>query len=160
MSHEIRRKEKSIAPDDAEQILANALVGRLGTSWNNEPYIVPLNFAYDQRKIYFHCAKEGKKIECILRNPTVCFEVDDLIGIRESESPCSIGTYYKSVIAFGDARIIKGTEKKEETLKKIIGKYAKNVELSVDRERLEKTEVVEITVKRMTGKQSLPPAET
>ncbi|MFH0847876.1 MAG: pyridoxamine 5'-phosphate oxidase family protein [archaeon] len=155
MTHEMRRKEKSIPPDEAERILTNALVGRLGTIWNDEPYVVPLNFAYDRGKIYFHCANRGKKIECMLRNPTVCFEVDDFLGIKGSEKPCSLGAYYRSVIAFGNANIIKDAEKKEEALKKIVNKYAKNVKVSIDQDALDRTEVIEITVERMTGKQSL-----
>jgi nitroimidazol reductase NimA-like FMN-containing flavoprotein (pyridoxamine 5'-phosphate oxidase superfamily) len=155
MTHEMRRKEKSIPPDEAELILANALVGRLGTSWNDEPYIVPLNFAYDRGKVYFHCANRGKKIEFMLRNPAVCFEVDDFLGIKGSEKPCSLGAYYRSVIAFGNANIIKEAEKKEEALKKIVNKYAKSVKFSIDQDVLDRTEVVEITVEKITGKQSL-----
>jgi nitroimidazol reductase NimA-like FMN-containing flavoprotein (pyridoxamine 5'-phosphate oxidase superfamily) len=38
---------------------------------DDEHYVVPLSYVYDEAEnsVHFHCAKEGKKIEFIKRNP-------------------------------------------------------------------------------------------
>ena len=44
------------------------------------PYIVPLNYGYEyadgELTFYFHSAKEGRKLEILKKNPTVCLELD------------------------------------------------------------------------------------
>jgi hypothetical protein len=73
----LRRPEKEIKDKaEVERILTEAKVGRLGTSSDGRPYVVPLSFTYHDRKIVIHGAKIGKKMENIARNPRVCFEVD------------------------------------------------------------------------------------
>ena len=36
------------------------------------PYCIPLSIARIDNVIYFHCAKEGKKIDCFRQNNQVC----------------------------------------------------------------------------------------
>jgi len=159
MDTPLRRNERYMSRRDAEELLERVPVGRLGTSFRNEPYVVPLNFVYCDGKIYFHCAKEGKKLEYIARNQRICFEVDEFIGIKESVKLCSFGTYYGSVIAFGDARLVEA-ERKSTVLKNLVEKYAKEmVDPAFDQEELEKIEVVEILIESMTGKWCLPNAQ-
>ena len=146
-----------MSSEDAEEMLENALVGRLGTSFKNKPYVVPLNFVYSNKKIYFHCAKNGKKLEIIADNSHVCFEVDEFLGIKQDEKPCSFGSYYKSAMAFGKAKVLEKSEKKAKALKKILSKYATElIDFAFNMEELGRVEVVEILVDRITGKQSLP----
>lgn len=79
---------------------------RLGLFDKTYPYIVPLSFGYEvkDRKIYiyFHCAKEGKKIDLIAKNNNVCVEFDTLNGYRELEH--GVTADFESVIAFGKAQ--------------------------------------------------------
>ena len=142
---------------EAEKLLTEAQVGRLGVSCRDEPYVMPLNFVYYGGKIYFHCAAEGKKLQYIAINHRVCFEVSDFIGIREGEQPCQFGTYYRSVIVFGEARIVEKAEEKTAALIMIFEKYGKESVKPIFAEReIEHVIVVEITVKKLTGKQRLP----
>ncbi len=51
--------------------------GRLGTvGADGRPMVKPLNFAYREGRIYFHCARDGEKLDDIKRDNRVCFEVD------------------------------------------------------------------------------------
>ncbi len=70
------------------------------------PYAVPLSFVYADEKIYFHCAKAGHKIDAITRHPKVSFAVVDEDTIVSQEYT----SYFRSVIAFGQARIVEGEE--------------------------------------------------
>ena len=131
----MRRKDKEIANHlEVEELLTNTLVGRLGTCLDNIPYITPVNFVYNQNKIYFHSALEGRKIENIKSNSNICFEIDQLISIIPGiNRPCASTTQYKSIIIFGNIKIVSDIEEKVFALNKLIEKYApQSPRLSLD----------------------------
>ena len=76
------------------------------------PYVVPLSFGWEcvdgKLNLYFHCAKEGKKVNLIARNNAVAVEADLLNGYVRTER--GVTADYKSVIAFGTARPVCGEE--------------------------------------------------
>jgi hypothetical protein len=145
-----------MSSEDSKELLEKAPVGRLGTCLGNEPYVTPLNFVYDNGKIYFHSAKVGRKLENMKSNPKVCFEVDQLIGIKQGEIGCDFGCYYKSVITFGEARIVNSESQKVRILEKLVLKYAvKSIKPVFENTQLERIAVVEIRVENMSGKQCL-----
>ena len=51
--------------------------GRLGLCVEDEPYVVPVAYAYSKGAIYFHTAKHGKKVDLMRQNSKVCFEIDE-----------------------------------------------------------------------------------
>lgn len=153
----MRRKDKEVTnQEEAEEILSNALVGRLGTCLNNIPYITPVNFVYYKNKIYFHSALEGRKIENINSNPNVCFEIDKVISIIPGrQRPCASTTEYKSIIIFGDIQIVTDVEEKTFALNKLIEKYApQSPKLPSSSGAIARTNVFVISIKEMTAKQS------
>ena len=122
----MRRRDKEIGNyKEVEELLSNALVGRLGTCFDNIPYITPVNYVYDNDKIYFHSAHEGRKIENIRHNQQVCFEIDKMISVIPGRRmPCGSTTEYKSVILFGDIRVVDDIDEKTFVLNKLNEKYA------------------------------------
>ena len=142
--------------EEVEEILSNALVGRLGTCLNNIPYITPVNFVYDKDKIYFHSAHEGRKIENIKYNQQVCFEIDEIISIIPGRRmPCGSTTEYKSIIIFGEIQIVTDIEEKTFALNKLIEKYApQSPKLSSSSGAIARTNGLVIGIKEMTAKQS------
>ena len=156
MDWEIRRKERAMNRKDSERLLETAKVGRLGV-FDGEPYIVPVNFVYHDDKICFHCAKEGRKIQAIHREPGVCFEVDEFLGLKEGEKPCSFGAYYRSVMAWGQARTVEGRKEKREVLTRLMTKQVgTGTQWVFSEEELDRVAVMEIAIKKMTGKCRLP----
>jgi hypothetical protein len=96
----MRRKDKEIAdPSKLEAVIRSAKVCRVGFSDNGQPYIVPMSFGYQDNVLYSHCAKEGRKIECIRQNPKVCFEFDEDATPLPHEKACRWSMKYKSIIA-------------------------------------------------------------
>ena len=136
----------------AEAVLQTAPVGRLGLNLAGESYVVPLNFAYLEGNIYFHCAKVGKKVEMMRENPAVCFEVDRMIGIKEGDIACAYSCYYESVIGWGDAEFLMTTEEERAALDLIMKKYAPGHSPSYSEKSLDEVAVVKIPLTRMTGK--------
>jgi nitroimidazol reductase NimA-like FMN-containing flavoprotein (pyridoxamine 5'-phosphate oxidase superfamily) len=84
-----------------ESIISQANVCRLAFCDGVVPYVVPLCFGYCQGAIYFHAAKEGRKLEILSKNSKVCFEIDIDQELILSQDHCSMR--YRSVIGFGTA---------------------------------------------------------
>jgi len=130
----MRSQEKEIKELTVlEEILREAPIGRLGVCTNGKPYVIPMNFAYDDGSIFLHSHREGKKMQIIAKNPSVCFEIDEG-RIKEAEKPCSYGFNYQSVIVEGTIRILEVHEEKLRGLKLISDKYApgKGKQLSLE----------------------------
>ncbi len=149
----MRRKEKQITKTaDIEQILKQGQICRLGFVDNNVPYIVPLNYGYQDQALYFHSAKQGRKIDLIRANPLVCFEVDELIKIKKAANACDWGLSFKSVIGTGTAHLLTTLEEKKTGLDIIMAHYSDR-SFDYPLEMIEKTAVIKVTIQEMTGKQ-------
>ena len=150
----MRRKEKEIkSKEGVESVIQKALVCRLGMADENGPYIVPLSFGYRDGFLFFHSAKEGKKIDILRKNKKVCFEIDTDHEIVESEKACKWGMEYKSVIGFGNAFIIEDIESIKAALDVIMDHYSGRT-FEYQDEVLRKTVVIKVEIESMTGKKS------
>ena len=153
----MRRKEKEITEKAViEEVLKENEVGRLATSIDNQPYVVPLNYVYFDGKILFHSHKDGTKMQNIAKNPKVCFEVDSG-EIVKGEKPCDFTWKYRSVIVNGKASIITDPPRRLTALRRLSDKYSPGKGKMLTAEDLEKNPqlvLVEIIVDEMTGKKS------
>ena len=150
----MRLSEREITDQTAiEAIIRTSLVCRLGLSDENRPYIVPLCFGYLGRALYFHGAREGKKIDMIRKNPYVCFEFDSNSGIEEAENACKWGVSYQSVIGSGKASLVDHPEEKKKALEIIMGQYGDG-DFSFPDDIIEKTGIIKIDIEEMSGKES------
>lgn len=149
----MRRKEKQITDtQQMEQILEQAQVCRLAMVDQGRPYVVPLNFGYRDGCLYFHSAKEGRKIDVLRADPHVCFEVDELVKINKAAQACDWGVSFRSVIGTGTARILEAPAEKKTGLDIIMAHYSGR-SFDYPEEILAKTAVIQVTVDEMTGKQ-------
>jgi hypothetical protein len=64
-----------IPEPECRTVLARVPVARLGCASDNQPYVVPIHFAYDGQFIYVF-STVGKKIEWMRANPKVCVQTD------------------------------------------------------------------------------------
>ena len=70
----MRRKDRALSRQEALDILNKGEYGILSTvSADGQPYGTPINFCLINDCIYFHCAKEGHKLDNISANSKVCF---------------------------------------------------------------------------------------
>jgi len=153
----MRRKEKEIKDKVViEEILREEEVGRLATSVDDRPYVVPINYVYFNGKIMFHSHCDGMKMANIAKNPRVCFEVDSGEIVKGSK-PCDYTWKYLSVIVNGEAKVISDPEKRLSALKRFSDKYAPGKGKSLTLEDMARSphlSLVEISIESMTGKQS------
>ncbi|HTZ39789.1 MAG TPA: pyridoxamine 5'-phosphate oxidase family protein [Syntrophales bacterium] len=151
----MRKREREIKDiQDIHEILEKSLVCRLGLCDDGQPYVVPMNYGYRGSRLYFHCAREGRKIDVLRRNDRVCVEVDTDIRIVKGDAPCQWTAKYRSVIGMGRARIIEDEKEKRAGLGIIMDHYGGGGD-GFDEGSLQRTLVIEVVLESLTGKQSL-----
>lgn len=156
MFRQMRRKNQILSQEESIAILQNGTTGTLAVLGDDDyPYAVPINYFYEDNKIYFHGAKAGHKIDAIKKHNKVSFCVvaqDDIITEKFT-------TYFKSVIAFGTARIIEDDAEKRNAIEKLTVKFTPEQTEQKRSEAIEKEfpalGMVEMTIEHMTGKQAL-----
>jgi nitroimidazol reductase NimA-like FMN-containing flavoprotein (pyridoxamine 5'-phosphate oxidase superfamily) len=75
---------------EIDQVLRAEVLGHLGCIADGWPYVVPINYVYEDGSIYAN-GSEGMKLRAMRENPLVCFEVEQIRGVAN----------WKSVIAQG-----------------------------------------------------------
>lgn len=93
---------------------------------DNTPYVIPMNFGYENNTIYLHSAPTGKVITCLETNPNICvtFSTDHQLAFQHPEVACSYRMKSKSVVAFGIVRFLEGLEEKRNALNIIMRQYS------------------------------------
>lgn len=147
----VKRKDREIETSEAFNLLSTCEYGVLSTvDKAGQPYGVPLNYAYKNNSIYFHCARSGHKIENIERNPKVSFCV---VG-NTNVLPAEFAIKYESALAFGIASEVEG-EERYKALLLLLEKYSpefieegKNYIAQKDKA----TKVIKIEIDHISGK--------
>ncbi len=148
--YQMRRTELEITNrKKMEKFLVQTMTGRLGLYDGEEPYIVPVLFAYKNSHIYIHSALEGRKIEILKHYPRACFEVDEFLGY----DPVKGFTSYRSVLCFGTVHILASNDEPSylEALELITQKYEPGGKLSC----MEGALVLRLDVDMMTGRERI-----
>ena len=94
-----------ITNTDSMAILREGTLGRLGCIADGEPYVVPVNYVFDERDIYVH-SLPGKKIDALRASPRACLQVDEV------KDPY----HWRSVIAYGKYEEISDERTREDLL--------------------------------------------
>lgn len=171
----MRRKKQELSYGEALGILRGATSGVLALQGDGGyPYAVPLSFAVEESapgeegapadfprglaqgrlRIYFHCAPEGYKLDCIARNDRASFCV---VG-GDEVVPAEFTTYFRSAVAFGRVRPVEGHDERVHALRLLADKYAPGLDEGFAREvttLLRRTRVLRLDVEALTGKEAV-----
>jgi nitroimidazol reductase NimA-like FMN-containing flavoprotein (pyridoxamine 5'-phosphate oxidase superfamily) len=146
--YHMRRIEREIH-DRAEllSIMSNARYITLAMCDRNEPYLVTVNhvFAPRAKAVYFHCARDGKKVAFLSKNPRVCGEAIEDRGYVEGE--CDYD--YRSVHFYGKAAHVRDITEKRHALNLLIEKLEKDPE-SAKKEFIGRSSLAKVKVFRPT----------
>lgn len=152
----MRRKEREIADiNEIESIILKSDVCRIAFANDNFPYIVTMNFGYtpsEGRRLYFHCAAEGKKLDMISINNYVCFEFDTGHTFHEGNAACDYGMSFQSVVGYGHLNKVIDDAEKEQGLNIIMEHYTGRNNFSFKPEIFNRTVVLRLDISEMTGK--------
>jgi nitroimidazol reductase NimA-like FMN-containing flavoprotein (pyridoxamine 5'-phosphate oxidase superfamily) len=156
MFREMRRQKQVLSLEENIQVLSRGTSGVLAVSGDDDyPYAVPLSYVYHDNKIFFHCAKTGHKLDSIARNEKVSFCVID----KDQIVPDEYTSYFRSVIAFGKARILEDIAEKRNALKILTERYSPDQKQDRLQEAVEKglqnVCMIELTIEHMSGKEAV-----
>jgi len=150
----MRKAEREIKDqEELEDVIRRAEVCRLAMVDDGEPYIVPMNFGYRDGYLYFHCAREGRKLDVLRKNSQICFELETDVHLVKGEKACRWSTSYESVIGWGTATISLDEKEVREGLEVLMSHYTEGP-FEFDPRSLSLTSLIKVKVERMTGKRS------
>lgn len=153
---QMRRKKQQLTEEDCIAVLEKNSSGVLAVLGDGDyPYAVPLSYVYADGTIYFHCAKSGHKLDAIEKYSKVSFCVVD----QDMVVPEEYTTYFRSVIAFGQARILEDDKEIRDAIERLAKKYApddtqENRNLFIEKE-YSLLCMVKIEIDHMTGKEAI-----
>lgn len=149
----MRRNDREITDKNAiDRILSAAAHGHLGLCDGDEPYVVPMNFAWNEGKIYLHCAREGRKLDIIKNNPKVCFQVDSDTKVVEGEKTCGWGMLYSCVIIVGMARLVEDEAQKGFALECLMKHFKPDFDHKFTSEEINSVAIIEIAPEKISTK--------
>ena len=154
MFREKRRNKQLLSDEDTRAVMERCTNGTLACSGDGGyPYAVPVSYVYYNDKIYLHSAKAGHKVDSILKDPKVSFAVIDEDKIVSAEYT----SYFRSVIAFGKARIVEG-EEWFDGFRALVEKYSGELPQEAKIKEIEGCKaslIIAIDIDHMTGKEAI-----
>jgi nitroimidazol reductase NimA-like FMN-containing flavoprotein (pyridoxamine 5'-phosphate oxidase superfamily) len=152
-----RHPEKAM--DDRDEILKVLREQRLLTvamSMEGEPYLVTVNYAFDEGAecFYFHCAVKGKKIDYMKANPVVWCQVLEDDGYIQTE--CE--HHFRTVQFRGKAEVLEDEGEIMEAVAMLIDQQEDEPEAAkarlLPRVKPEKMTMVRIRAEGFSGKKN------
>lgn len=156
MFREMRRKRQALGADEVSAVLNRGTSGVLALYGDDGyPYAVPISYVYDGKKLFFHCAQSGHKLDAIGRNAKASFCVID----QDQIVPEEYTSYFRSVIVFGTMRILEDDGEKRAAIEKLALKYAPD-DRAENREKEIEQEwkplcMLEMNIEHMSGKEAI-----
>ena len=151
----MRRKRQDLPETETIAMLQSCTSGVLAVHGDDDyPYAVPLSFAYEDGKLFFHCAKAGHKIDALERHAKASFCVIAADDVVQS----TFTTHFRSAIVFGRARVVADDAAKRHALECLVKKYSPDYVDAADAEidgDWKRVSVIELVVEHMTGKASI-----
>ena len=153
MFRQMRRFKQQISEDECIRILKEQPRGVLSVIGDNGyPYGIPLDHFYSEEdhRLYFHCAKEGHKLDAIKACDKVSYCVYDEGYRREGEWALNIN----SVVIFGRMHIVEDEGRKRFICENLCRKFTDDedfLEMEM-KNAFPRVCCLEIEIEHMTGK--------
>ncbi|MDF2500076.1 MAG: transporter [Anaerosporomusa subterranea] len=151
MFKEMRRQDRELTRSETDEILLNGVYGVLSINGEDDyAYGVPLSYVYTGSQIYFHCALEGHKLNCIRNSNKVTF----CVVAKANTLPDKFSMEYASAIVFGEVGEVHDQEKFAALtafVEKYSSSYMEKGKAYADSAH-HKTVVLKIDSKHITGK--------
>jgi nitroimidazol reductase NimA-like FMN-containing flavoprotein (pyridoxamine 5'-phosphate oxidase superfamily) len=148
----MRRKDREMPKEFAEQVADKCDYAVLATvNADGTPYCVPISIVRDNDSIYFHCAKDGQKIDNLKRQNEVCICCTGNVSFMKTE----FSLEYESAIIKGKAEEVLQDEEKIHALRLISKRFCPEYMHAFDSEiarSLNHTAIWKINVREISGK--------
>ena len=141
--------------------LRAAQIGRVATLWDDQPFVTPSTFWYDEanRRIIFHSNLAGRVRANLERNPKVCLEASEMGRLLPSNVALEFSLQYRNVMVFGTVRILESDEEKRAALTGLLEKYFPKMKPGreyrpITEKELKRTSVYELKIESWSGKEN------
>lgn len=151
MFRKMRRFKQELPKEECIDVLVGEPRGVLAVQGEDGyPYAFPMDYIYIDEKLYFHCAKEGHKLDSIAKDNRVSFCVMDKGFKKDGEWALNI----KSVVIFGKIKKVDNNEDVVEIARKLGLKYYPTPESVEDEinKAISRVQILELSIDNMTGK--------
>ena len=142
-------------------MLHKAQVAHIATLWDKQPFVTPTNYYFDEpgHRLIFHSNVTGRLRANIEQNPRVCAEISEIGRYLPSNVALEFGVQFRSVMVFGEAKVLADREEQRRLLHLLIAKYFTPMELGKDYRpvtdaELKRTTVYELCVESWSGKEN------
>ena len=147
-------------------LLARVGIGRVATVWQSEggtpvPFITPLAFAYrpEQHDLVYHTNITGRLWANTGQGHPATFEASEIGKLLPSNSPLELGVQYRSVVAFGTARVLTDPAEARAALTVLCGRLFPDLTIGQDTRSildsdLARTSVYSLAIERWSGKEN------
>lgn len=119
------------------------------------PYVIPMNFGYaddgEKLTLYFHGAREGKKLELIAKNPNAAFCMSASHELLLGKVACATTFKYESVCGRGKLSMVTGDERFF-ALQRIMAQFDKNNQHEFDERHARAVAIFKMDVEAFSGK--------
>jgi uncharacterized protein len=103
---------RALEENESRSLLSAGRLGRLGCIDEGEPYVVPINYIFEDDSIYSH-SLFGRKIKALRAHRRACVQVDEI----END------LLWRSVVAFGDFEEIGVPSERKTILTKLLLRF-------------------------------------
>ena len=120
---------------------------------DGKPYVIPMNFGYNNNCIFLHSSQKGKKIEILNHNNSVCvsFSTDHLLRWQSKKVACSYSMKYRSVLAYGKVEFVTEQEDKIVALNQIMKQYT-DKEFKYSDPAVKEVMVFKVNIQKLEGR--------
>jgi len=140
--------------EEIERIIRQCEVCNLAmVDADNNPYVIPMNFGYDEDTVYLHSAQTGKKVDILRHNNRVSlsFSTDHELRWQSEKVACSFSMKYRSVLISGHVEFIEDMDRKVEALNHIMKNYTDR-KFSYNNPAVREVLVFKVIVEKMEGR--------
>lgn len=170
----MRRKDREMNRDFGLKIIDKSSYGVISMiDIENKPYSLPLSIVRDEDMLYFHSAKQGKKVDLLKNDSHVRvvfvgatnipenFSKDELEEMSKDSAKATtfiskvFTTEFESAVVSGKVNIVENREEKTKALKLICEKYTPDkmdyFHIAI-KAGLDKTNIYSIKIEKLTSK--------
>lgn len=169
----MRRKDREMDREFGIEIIDKSEYGVASMIDGTEPYGLPLSIVRIGDALYFHSAKEGRKVDILANNPTVSivfvgekripenYSTDELEEMNKDPSKAVqfissvFTTEFESAIVTGAAEIVEDETEKIQAMRAVCEKYTPNKMKYFNtaiRAGLSRTNVYQVKIDELTSK--------
>lgn len=155
----MRRTDREVTDlQNITTIISSCRILHLGLSDGQRVYVVPVNFAFEEKNgaftFYFHGAQEGRKISRIRETGYAAFEGECDDGTQTHATACGHTEHFRSFTGEGRAEELNDPEEKRQALQLIMKRYTDRGDWEFPDAALNSTCVVKITAENLSVKQN------